>query len=157
MTLAAIHKRVEESFFRWGWLLPVVLPLTELGGRGFYNTLAGLYGIWGLLSFWGRRQQLDRTTALLYLLVLAVFLLGIPGAIDPKEGLRIWLGSVSYTHLDVYKRQLLYRPSPRYTRDLCRLDAGVIAVGQAGILRADRVGSAQSRHAGDRLRARWGR
>ncbi|HCK81809.1 MAG TPA: O-antigen ligase family protein [Candidatus Competibacter sp.] len=92
MTLAAIHKRVEESFFRWGWLLPVVLPLTELGGRGLYNTLAGLYGIWGLLSLWGRRQRLDRTTASLYLFVLLVFLLGIPGAVDPKEGLRIWLG-----------------------------------------------------------------
>ena len=72
-----------EAFFRQGWLLPAVLPLTQIGGRALFNVVAGSYALWGLLSLWSRRKQLDRMTALLYLLLLSVFLLGIPGAVEP--------------------------------------------------------------------------
>ena len=78
MTLAVLHQRLATAFFRRGWLLPALLPLTELGGRGLYNTLVALYGIWGLSGLWSRRQRLDK--------------------------------AVSYTHLDVYKRQVEDKP-----------------------------------------------
>ncbi|MCB1921611.1 MAG: O-antigen ligase family protein [Candidatus Competibacteraceae bacterium] len=84
--------RLQEAFFGWGWLSPVVLPLTQLGGRGLFNTLASLYALWGLLSFWRRRERLDRPTLLLYLALLGVFLLTIPGSVDPVAGVRTWLG-----------------------------------------------------------------
>jgi len=87
-----IHKWLRDTFFQHGWLLPAVLVLTQLGGRGLYNTLAGFYALWGLLSLCGCRHRLDRLTTLLYLALLAVFLVGIPGAMHPKEGLRAWLG-----------------------------------------------------------------
>ena len=80
------------SFFKSGWLLVAVLPLTQLGGRALFNITAGIFAVWGLLSLWGHHRNLDRATTLLYLAVLGVFLLGIPGAIDPAGGLRIWAG-----------------------------------------------------------------
>ncbi|MCB1776512.1 MAG: O-antigen ligase family protein [Candidatus Competibacteraceae bacterium] len=84
--------RLQEAFFHWGWLSPVVLPLTQLGGRGLFNTLAGVYALWGLLSFWSRQERLDRPMLRLYLALLGVFLLTIPGSVDPVAGIRTWLG-----------------------------------------------------------------
>ncbi|HRF44178.1 MAG TPA: O-antigen ligase family protein [Candidatus Competibacteraceae bacterium] len=92
MKIVLLPERFHEAFFRWGWLSPAVLPLAQLGGRGLFNTLAGCYAVWGLLSFWGRRDRLDRPIVLLYLALLSAFLLTIPGAIDPVGGLRTWLG-----------------------------------------------------------------
>lgn len=92
MKIAPLPDPFRAAFFRWGWLLSTVLPLTQLGGRGLFNTLMGLYALWGLFSLWSRRDRLDRPIILLYLALLAVFLLTIPGAIDPVGGLRTWLG-----------------------------------------------------------------
>ncbi len=85
-----LHSRIQEAFFRRGWLLPAVLPLTQLGGRALSNVVAGLYALWGLLGLWSRRDRLDRATTLLYLTLLGVFLLGIPGATDPERAFRSW-------------------------------------------------------------------
>lgn len=92
MKLTALHDRLCEAFFRWGWLTPAVLPLTQLGGRGLFNTLVYLYALWGLLSVWSRRDRLDPPVVFLYLALLGVFLLTIPGALNPIEGLRAWSG-----------------------------------------------------------------
>lgn len=83
---------MQQTFFRQGWLLAAFLPITQLGGRGLFNTLVNFYAVWGLLSLWGYRQRLDQRTTLLYLLVLGVFLVGIPGALHPQEGFKAWLG-----------------------------------------------------------------
>lgn len=92
MKLTALHDRLREAFFRWGWLTPAVLPLTQLGGRGLFNTLVSLYALWGLLSVWSRRDRLDPPVILPYLALLGIFLLTIPGSIDPVGGLRTWIG-----------------------------------------------------------------
>ncbi|MBL8251368.1 MAG: O-antigen ligase family protein [Candidatus Competibacter sp.] len=92
MTFAALHRRIETAFFRQGWLLPALLPLTELGGRGLYNTLIAVYGVWGLVSLWSRRRRLDRAVTAGYLLLLGALLAGIPGAASPEEGWRLWPG-----------------------------------------------------------------
>jgi teichuronic acid biosynthesis protein TuaE len=90
MTLTTFHHKIQGAFFRQGWLLPAVLPLTQISGRASFNVVAGIYTLWGLLSLWSRRQQLDRAAALLYLVLLSVFLLGIPGAMEPMVALRTW-------------------------------------------------------------------
>lgn len=90
MKLATLPNDIQEAFFRWGWLLLTALPLTQLGGRALFNGVGGLYAVWGLFSLWSRRARLDRTTTGLYLTLLGVFLLGIPGAIDPAEAIRSW-------------------------------------------------------------------
>lgn len=92
MKLAASHDRLREAFFRWGWLTPAVLPLSQLGGRGLFNTLVSLYALWGLSSLWSRRERLEPLLVWPYLTLLGVFLLTIPGAIDPVGGVRTWAG-----------------------------------------------------------------
>lgn len=91
--------------------MPAVLPLTQLGGRALFNSVAGLYALWGLLGLWSRRDRLDRTTTLLYLTLLGVFLLGIPGAIDPAEALRSW-GAFLMQSLSLLLMQVALRESP---------------------------------------------
>ncbi|NMQ19393.1 O-antigen ligase domain-containing protein [Candidatus Competibacter phosphatis] len=84
-------------FFRQGWLLLAVLPLTQIGGRALFNLVAGLYVVWGLLSLWGRRDRLDRSTTLLYLALLGVALAGVPGSVDPVSGFRVWIQFAAQT------------------------------------------------------------
>lgn len=91
MQLRTFHNQVQEVFFQQGWLLLAVLPLTQLGGRALFNVIAGVYALWGLISLWSRRERLDRTTVLLYLALLGIFLIGIAGAVDPQRGVRLWL------------------------------------------------------------------
>lgn len=94
MKIIPLHDRFHEAFFRWGWLSPAVLPFAQLGGRGLFNTLAGCYAVWGLLSFWSRRDRLDRFMVLLYLALLGAFLLTIPGSADPVGGCALgWVSS----------------------------------------------------------------
>ncbi len=91
MSITRWHDALREAFFRQGWLLLAVLPLTQIGGRALFNLVAGLYVVWGLLSLWGRRDRLDRSTTLLYLVLLGVALAGVPGSVDPVGGLRVWI------------------------------------------------------------------
>jgi|GEM_PF-489982 len=90
MRITTLRDTVQEAFFRWGWLLVAVLPLAQLGGRALYTVLVGIYALWGLPSLWSRRDRLDRATTLLYLALLGVTLLGVPGSADPEGSLRIW-------------------------------------------------------------------
>ena len=85
-------ERLHHAFFRWGWLTPAALPLTQLGGRGLSNTLVYLYALWGLFSLWHGRHRLDGAVAFLYAALIGIFLLTLPGAVDPAGGLRTWVG-----------------------------------------------------------------
>jgi teichuronic acid biosynthesis protein TuaE len=97
MSITRWHDALREAFFRQGWLLLAVLPLTQIGGRALFNLVAGLYVVWGLLSLWGRRDRLDRSTILLYLALLGVALAGVPGSVDPVGGLRVWIQFAAQT------------------------------------------------------------
>ncbi len=97
MSIARLHNTLQEAFFRRGWLLLVVLPLTQVGGRALFNLVAGFYVAWGLLSLWSRRNRLDRSTTLLYLALLGATLAGVPGSVDPVGGLRVWIQFAAQT------------------------------------------------------------
>ena len=47
MSITRWHDALREAFFRQGWLLLAVLPLTQIGGRALFNLVAGLYVVWG--------------------------------------------------------------------------------------------------------------
>ena len=113
MKLATLHNNIQETFFRRGWLLLAVLPLTQLGGRALFNGIAGLYAVWGLFGLWNRRNHLDRPTMLLYLTLLSVFLLGIPGTTDPQGALRSW-GTFFMHSLSLLLMQAALRESPAH-------------------------------------------
>lgn len=104
---------LSRKLFQRGWLLLAVLPLTQVGGRALFNGVAGLYAVWGLFSLWSRRARLDRATALWYLILLGVFLLGIPGAIDPTEALKSWAAFFMHS-LSLPLMQVALRESPAH-------------------------------------------
>ena len=72
--------------------------------------------------------EVNNVSCLLYtsgnLLVWAVLFFGVPYAgvrfVPPEAGMMftmaLWLAAVSYTHLDVYKRQMLYRAETQYIK-----------------------------------------
>ncbi len=97
MSITRWHDALREAFFRQGWLLLAVLPLTQIGGRALFNTVTGFYIVWGLSSLWSRRDRLDRSTTLLYLALLGVTLAGVPGSVDPVGGLRVWIQFAAQT------------------------------------------------------------
>ncbi len=130
MRIATLHEAVRDAFFRWGWLLPALLPLTQIGGRALFNVFAYAYALWGLLSFWSRRERLERATTLLYLALLGVFLLGIPGSIEPVRGLRLWV-SFAALSFSMLLMQMALQESPAHLDRLLNVLAlfGAIALG----------------------------
>ena len=104
---------LQAAFWQWGWLLPTVLPLAQIGGRALYTVLIGLYALWGLPCLWRRRDRLDRMTTGLYLALLGVMLIGIPGSVDPADGLRIW-GQFAAQTLTLLLMQAALRESPAH-------------------------------------------
>ncbi len=114
MKVTARYDWLRGAFFRWGWLTPAVLPLTQLGGRGLFNALVNLYALWGLLSVWSRRDRLDPSVVLPYLALLGVFLLTIPGSVDPIGGLRTWMG-FALQSLTLLLTLAALRESPTYS------------------------------------------
>ena len=113
MKLAMLPNQIQDTFFRWGWLLLAMLPLTQLGGRALFNGVAGIYALWGLFSLWSRRARLDRPTAWCYLILLGVFLLGIPGAMDPAEARKTW-AAFSMHSLSLLLMQAALQESPAH-------------------------------------------
>ena len=133
MKLTTLHDSIQETFFRWGWLLPALLPLTQLGGRALFNVVAGLYAGWGLLALWGRRDRLDHTTTLLYAALLGIFLLGIPGSVDPQGALRSW-GIFLMLSLTLPLMQVALRESPAHPDRLLNVMALFGGITLAGLV-----------------------
>ncbi len=133
MKLAALPNEIQDTFFRWGWLLLTVLPLTQLGGRALFNSVAGFYALWGLLSLWSRRGRLDRATTWLYLSLLGIFLLGIPGAIDPGEARKTWAAFFMHS-LSFLLMQVALRESPAHPDRLLKAMALFGGIAMAGLV-----------------------
>lgn len=91
MSLSNYYQRATQAFFHWGWLLPALLPASQLGGRGLFNSLVCAYALWGMASCWQRRVVLPRCVVIPYALLLGAFLLSVPGAVDSTEALHTWL------------------------------------------------------------------
>ncbi|MCC6134869.1 MAG: O-antigen ligase family protein [Candidatus Contendobacter sp.] len=113
MPIKMVADRLQTAFWQWGWLLPTVLPLAQLGGRALYTVLISLYALWGLPCLWQRRDRLDRVTTTLYLALLSVILIGIPGSVDPESGLRVW-GQFIAQSLTLLLMQAALRESPAH-------------------------------------------
>ena len=133
MKLAALPNEIQDTFFRWGWLLLTVLPLTQLGGRALFNSVAGFYALWGLLSLWSRRDRLDHATTWLYLSLLGIFLLGIPGAIDPGEARKTWAAFFMHS-LSFLLMQVALRESPAHPDRLLKAMALFGGIAMAGLV-----------------------
>ena len=89
--------RVSEAFLRWGWVLPLTLPLVQLAGRAPANVVGGVYVLWGLWTLATVRPRLPRTPVLLYLAVLVAFAASAAGAEEPLRVARKLLKFAAHT------------------------------------------------------------
>ncbi len=82
---------VRDAFFRIGWLLPVLGPLTQVGGRALFNILLLVYLVWGLLAVPGRRVEIPKAALLLWGALLAGYGLSIVSAVDANSAFHEWV------------------------------------------------------------------
>jgi len=132
MSIKTWPDSLQATFWQWGWLLPTVLPLAQIGGRALYTVLIGLYALWGLPCLWQRRQRLDQVTTGLYLALLGAMLIGIPGSVDPAGGLRVW-GQFAAQTLTLLLIQAAVRESPANLDRLLNALALLGAITLAGL------------------------
>ncbi len=83
--------RLEQAFFDWGWLLPVLLPLAQAGGRAALHIIAAAYVLWGIIALCRRGFEGERTALWLYGLLLGAYAISIPYAQDSPRAADKWL------------------------------------------------------------------
>lgn len=86
-----LAERLERAFYAGGWLLPVLLPLAQAGGRAAFHLLAGLYVLWGVLALYRRGLPGERVALGLYALLLLSYALPILLAVDSLRAADKWL------------------------------------------------------------------
>jgi len=82
---------ISKQFFNWGWLIPAVLPLTQLGGRALFNLVILIYFIWGAVVFIYEKTPLNKRYLFLFCMLLISYSLSIPLAADPYRALHKWI------------------------------------------------------------------
>jgi O-antigen ligase len=85
---------VQRRFFSYVWLLPVLLPFTQAGGRAAYLSLTGIYILWGLAACYRAPVKLHRSSwvaLLLWGLLLCTALFSATQAVDSWRALDKWL------------------------------------------------------------------
>lgn len=118
---------LRKAFFDYGWLTPVLLPLTQIGGRGLFNFVSYGYVIWAMFSLFREKLPQSRMVLILYGSVLVAFALGIPGAEDSFLALKDWLIFLLRSLVVVFTLMMLEREPA----NLSRLQQ---ALGFAGLL-----------------------
>jgi len=97
MQIADTGKALRNSFLSYGWLMPAVLPLASVAGRGVFNSLMAIYFIWGIVGL-GRSLFRDvKVPLLLFAVLLASFLPGVIGGVDPAPAFKAWLRFTAYS------------------------------------------------------------
>lgn len=101
---------IRDAFFRVGWLLPIVLPLAQAGGRALANVIAAVYLFWAIIAVSGVSVRVARSTLLLYLALPAAFLVSLVGAENVSGGFRDWFKFA--THISVFYFTLVALQQP---------------------------------------------
>ncbi len=116
MQIADIGKAIRNSFHSYGWLMPAVLPLASVIGRGVFNSLMAIYFIWGIAGL-GRSLFRDvKIPLLLFAFLLAGFLPGVIGGVDPASAFKAWLRFVAYSFVFFFTVAVLRQSSGNLER-----------------------------------------
>lgn len=86
-----MRERIRTTFFEYGWLLPLLTPAAQVGGRALINILLLVYLLWALIAMPGNRVRIERPALMLYALLLVAYLISIPGAQDMHGALHEWI------------------------------------------------------------------
>ncbi|MBI5462952.1 MAG: O-antigen ligase family protein, partial [Gammaproteobacteria bacterium] len=122
-----MRERIQAGFFGYGWLLPLLTPAAQVGGRALINVLLLVYLLWALLAVPGNRMRVERPALLLYAALLLAYLLSIPGALEARAGFHEWIKFALHT-LAFYITLVVLARQPEALRRL------IAALGVAGLL-----------------------
>lgn len=86
-----MRERLRTAFFDYGWLLPLLTPAAQVGGRALINVLLLIYLLWALIALPGTRVRVERPTLLLFAALLLAYLFSIPGALEAKSAFHEWV------------------------------------------------------------------
>lgn len=92
-----MRAEIRQAYFKYGWLIPAVLPLAQVTGRAVFTILGIVFLVWAGASLYGQRITLDRTVVSRYGVLLVAFLLSVPGATDSVQALSEWSHYLVYT------------------------------------------------------------
>lgn len=93
-------RTLRDGFYRFGWLVPVFLPLAQIGGRALVNVTASVYLAWAIIAVAGVKVRYDRTLMTLYAAIPIAFLVSLWGAADLSAGFEAWFKFT--THISVF-------------------------------------------------------
>jgi len=136
-------KAVTEHFYRWGWLAPALLPVTQLGGRALFTVVVWLYFFWGCAVFIREKVQLDKRYLLLFGALIVSYSLSIPLAEDSMRAFRKWTGYASMASVFVFTWMVLEVKGIEAARKLVKWIAifGLLMLGGAYLQMFIRLGS----------------
>lgn len=86
-----MRAHIQAGFFSYGWLLPLLTPAAQAGGRALINVLLLIYLLWALIALPGSRVRVERKALLLFAAVLLAYLLSIPGSLEMKPAFHEWV------------------------------------------------------------------
>ncbi len=86
-----MREHIRNTFFEYGWLLPLLTPAAQVGGRALINILLLVYLLWALIAVPGSRVRIERPALILYAVLLVAYLISIPGALDMQASLHEWV------------------------------------------------------------------
>lgn len=86
-----MRAHIQAGFFSYGWLLPLLTPAAQVGGRALINVLLLIYLLWALITLPGSRVRVERKALLLFAAMLLAYLLSIPGALEMKPAFHEWV------------------------------------------------------------------
>lgn len=122
-----MRERIRTAFFDYGWLLPLLTPAAQVGGRALINVLLLIYLLWALLAVPGCRVRVERPALLLYAALLLAYLFSVPGALEMRAGFHEWIKFALHT-LAFYFTLVVLARKPEALRRL------VAALGVAGLI-----------------------
>lgn len=122
-----MRERIQAGFYGYGWLLPLLTPAAQVGGRALINVLLLIYLLWALLAVPGSRVRVERPALLLWLVLLLAYLASVPGAMATGEAAHEW-GKFALHSLAFYFTLAVLH------RDHTSMERLIGALGAAGLL-----------------------
>lgn len=127
-----MSEHIRRTFYHYGWLLPVLGPLAQVGGRALFNILLLIYLLWAVLAVPGSRVRVGKTPLMLYAALLLAYLLSVPGALDADSALHEW-GKFALHSLAFYFTLVVLMRRPDALRQLVAT-SGMVGVALLALL-----------------------
>lgn len=122
-----MRERLRAAFFNYGWLLPLLTPAAQVGGRALINVLLLVYLVWALIVLPGARVRVERPALWLLAALLLAYLLSIPGSLEARSAFHEWVKFALHA-LAFYFTLVVLAQRPEALRRL------IAALGVAGLI-----------------------